>query len=156
MSEEKKVLEQLEKSILFKTEKDFDPKEYFKDREGLYVSGYFEENILSKAEVVKAGTGFSVCSSVLKERANDKKIESELPEKHLFSESEACMIIAELIEKQKKGEEGFLENTGYANLFYTENFVVRVSFSGSRWDVDTFFRFGYPWYARIRVFSPAI
>ena len=66
------------------------------------------------------------------------------------------MVIASLIARQPKGEEGVLLNTGYANLFYTPSYVVYVFWHAGRrgWGVGTYERDDDGWRAGGRVFSP--
>lgn len=151
-----KALTVIEPKIVLETEKDFDPKEFFKDRTGLFVSSSFENRILPKADTLLPFK-INLASFKLLERAADSQIEEELPKDHLFTETEVCAIIADLIEKQSKGEEGILLNDGSWNLFYTESCVVHVHwrrFHGA-WHVGTWDRDGSQWGAGERVFSPA-
>lgn len=150
-----KVLEEVSKDIKVKVETAFTPKEYFKTREGLYVFSDFPERILDKAEAVEAGTEYKVTSYKTLMEAKDELIESALQENHIFSESDVCAIIADLISKQPKGEDGVLLNDGYWNLFYTPAFVVNVYWYDGRWHVSTWRRNGFTWYTGNRVFSPA-
>lgn len=155
MPKTKSVLKEVKKSLKIKIPKDFDPKESIKDRKGLYVWSSFKDRILANAPIVAKATDISVSSFDLTEYAADEQIEKSLPKKHIFSESDACAVIADLIEKQPKGEEGILGNTGYANLFYTSAFVVYVRWAGGGWGVGAWRRDGYEWFAGSRVFSPA-
>lgn len=133
-----------------------EPKEFFQDRKGLYVWSSFKNNIVLKAEKVPMPFAKDICSFKLTKSANDKEIETELPEKHLFSENELCAILTDLIFKQPKGEEGTLLNNGNWNLFYTESFVVCVHWSSvaGGWRVSTWGRADSRWYTDERVFSP--
>lgn len=150
-----KILEKLSSNIAVEITEKFDPKEYFKDRTGLWVSSSFEERILEKAEPTEAGTRFTLDSFKFKESAYDEGIEKELPEKHILSESEVCAVVASLIEKQREGEEGVLLNDGWFNIFYTPTFVVIVGWSDTEWNVRAWGR-GVYWGSGYRVFSPAI
>lgn len=147
------VLEHKEKKIDISV-KEFDPQEFFKNGDGLYVYSDFKERILSKAEKVPS-LEKALTSYALTKNANDAAIESDLPKDHFFSESEVCAIVADLIDKQPKGEEGVLLNNGYANLFYTPSFVVGVRWDGAEWGVYTWHRDAYGWDANDRVFAPA-
>lgn len=151
-----KVLKEIEKSIAVGTQKAFDPKEFFKDREGLWVGSSFESKIVEKAEPSPAELKLEVASYVLEKDATDEDIEKALPKEHLFSELEVCIAIASLIEKQPKGEDGALLNTGDWNLFYTASCVVDVSWdsSGRFWVVSAWGRGVNGWHAGERVFSP--
>lgn len=150
-----KILESITEKIPVEVTAEFNPQEFFRDREGLFVYSSFKEHILEKASIVSAGTKFELSSFKLIRSAEDEEIEKELPEKHIFSESDVCAIIAELISKQPKGEEGELLNTGYWNLFYTESFVVDVSWRDGEWYVSAWDRDSYGWSDGSRVFSPA-
>lgn len=154
MSDKKSVLDEVQKKITVEIRTKTDPKEYFQTRDGLYVWSDFKERILLKAKPIKAGKKFELSSFVLTKWATDEAIEKELPKKHLFSESDVCAIISELISKQSKGEDGTLQNNGYSNLFYTKAFVVSVRWSGGGWRVLTWNRGGDGWSDDARVFSP--
>ncbi len=156
MNKKDSVLEPVEAKISLKNEKAFDPKEYYQDRKGLWVSSSFETRILDNAKEVKAGKEFSIASFTLKENALDKAIEAALPKKHIFDEGELCAIIAALIAQQSKGQKGNLLNTGDWNIFYTEACGVYVRwYAGSaEWHVSAWYRDGSEWNAGHRVFSP--
>lgn len=147
-------MKQIEKEIVVKVEKEIIPKEFFQDREGLFIYSGFEENIRDKAETVPAGAEYKLSSFELEKGMYDEEIEKELGDKHLFSETDVCAIVAGLIEKQSKGEEGVLLTNGYANLFYTSSRVVVVRWGGGRWSVGGWYREDR-WDAGYRVFSPA-
>lgn len=153
----KNILKSVAKEIVVESKEKFVPIDFFKDREGLYIFSGFENNILNKAIATDAGSEFKIASSDLEENASDEVIEKALPEKHIFSETDVCAIVASLIEKQPKGEEGTLLNNGYANLFYTPSLVVRVGWSSydGEWVVGGWERGGHVWSAGDRVFSPA-
>lgn len=134
-----------------------DPKEFFKKREGLYI--YENANMEKLLEIAEPVCGdFDIEFLELIVDSSDENIEKSLENKNTFSENDACAIIAELISKQPKGEEGTLVNNGYANIFYTPACVVGVSwFSGyGYWSVDAWERGGSEWNAGIRVFSPQL
>ena len=147
------ILKKHEENTIVQTNK-IDPKEFFKDRKGLYVWSSFEENILTKAESSDPKE-FKLNSFTLLTRASDEKIEKALGDNHMFSETDVCAILASLIEKQPNGEEGILLNTGYANLFYTSDRVVGVRWRGGGWFVGGWRRRGYAWHGVGRVFSLA-
>lgn len=150
------VLKEVTKLLDVKVAEKHDPKEFFQDREGLYIFSGFKNNIISKAEPTEEGKEFKLSSFELTENAYDDKIEASLPEKHIFSETDVCAIVADLISKQPDGGEGVLLNNGYANLFYTPSHVVDVGWSGTdrEWSVGAWDRDDY-WVAGKRVFSPA-
>lgn len=151
----KEILEIVSKEIPVVIAEKFVPSEFFKDRKGLFVGYGFQENILSKAGQTEEKAQFTIASFDLKENASDKKIEESLPEKHIFSETDVCAIVAALIEKQPKGEEGVLLNSGYANFFYTPSLVVDVRWLDGRWYVRGWYRGDRGWDAGRRAFSPA-
>ncbi len=124
---------------------------------GLYVWSSFKDRIISKAETVEAGKEFSITFQDILVRATDEEIEADLSKNHVFSESDVCAVILELISKQSQGSEGKLLNNGYANLFYTPSFVVHVFWSsvGGEWGVSAWPRDDDGWGAGSRVFSPA-
>lgn len=152
----KKILEVVSGKIEVKVKKGLDPKKYFKDRDGLFVWSSFTERIVNKAEKTKEAKTFQLDSFKLLKTSTDETIEKELPETHIFSETEVCGIVAALIENQSKGETGALDNTGYSNLFYTPSFVVHVGWDsrGGVWGVRAYGR-GGGWRGGDRVFSPA-
>lgn len=149
-----KRLKAAQSGIALKLGSDHNPAEYFKSDTGLYVWDNFSERVLRTATLIKKGSTFKLRSYDLVESSTDQQIEQALPPKHLFTNSEVCAIIASLIAKQKKGENGALLITGYANLFYTEQCVVYVYWSGDGWFVFAWQRFGNGWRADGRVFSP--
>ena len=156
MAKTKSVLKAIERKITVSNGDAFNPQEYYaQDRKGLYVYSSFKERILPKARPVRKGTKVDAVSFSLIEYATDEKIEEALGKKHLFSETDVCVLIAELISKQAKGEKGILVNTGYANLFYTSAFVVYVDWGGGGWRVGAWYRGGGEWGTGGRVFSPA-
>jgi hypothetical protein len=124
MTKSGSILKPVEKKIAIATKAKFDPKEYYQTRNGLYVWGNFGERILSKTSPIKTAKKISIVSYELTKSASGESIEKALPKKHIFDESEVCAIISTMIDKQAKGEEGDLLNTGYANIFYTKAFVV--------------------------------
>lgn len=150
------VVKIVKKKIEVKVPKKYEPKEFFITRTCLYVWSGFSEYILKKAKVITV-TSFNISSFDLITCAYDKEIESELPKKHLFTETEVCGVIAGLIEKQSKGESGTLLNNGYGNIFYTKSHVVFVSWDSddSGWDVYGWLRGGGSWGGGKRVFSSA-
>lgn len=133
-----------------------DPKDFFVTKKGLYIWSDFKDRVLDKAEPVDPSKEFLFESYDLKESAEDAVIESNLPKKHIFTESEVSAVVSGLIAKQSKGEEGDLLNNGYANLFYTPSFVVGVSWNAGlgEWGVGAWDRGALEWGAGGRVFSP--
>lgn len=156
MKKSESVLKSVKAKIEVKLPKKYEPTEFFKNRDGLYVWNSFKDNVLEKAKAATVNS-FSLSSFDLTKDAYDKEIEKELPKKHIFTETEVCAVIAGLIEKQSKGEEGTLLNTGYANIFYTKSLVVGVGWDSGygRWHVFDWDRGDGSWREGFRVFSPA-
>lgn len=150
-----KLLEKGEE-VTIKTEA-LKPSEFFQSKEGLWVSSDFKKNVVEKASSEVSPCEYEVLPWELLMDSPDKSIEAALPEEHLFSEDDVCAIVADLIQKQPKGKEGVLLANGYSNLFYTEAFVVSVSWSAGdgKWFVGTWDRFDGEWGAWDRVFAPA-
>lgn len=148
------ILKSVKENMVVEVPKGYQPKEFLKDREGLYVWNSFIDNILENTTST-VQKSFKISSFSLKKSATDEEIEDGLPKKHLFSETEVCAIIAGLIEKQPKGEDGPLQNNGYWNLFYTKSRVVGVYWDGDRWLVRDWYRDDDAWHEDKRVFSPA-
>lgn len=149
-----KVLKENGKMIPADTSSRHDPQGFFRNREGLYIWSSFESRVLSKADSTEKET-VVIDSYDLIRNASDKTIENELPEKHIFTETEVCALIAGLISHQAAGEEGTLLTNGYSNIFYTPSCVVGVHRVGGGWHVRAWGRGGRGWRAGYRVFSPA-
>ena len=134
-----------------------DPDEFYRTREGLYVWGDYRSRIVTKAKPSEAGTTVKIESAELMRDLTDAEIEAALPKGHLFDETQVSAVIAGLIAKQPNGEEGALVNTGRANLFYTDSYVVRVRWVADdrMWYVGACRRDDGRWRAGFQVFSPA-
>lgn len=156
MKKSESVLKSVKAKIEVKLPKKYEPTEFFKNRDGLYVWNSFKDNVLEKAKAATVNS-FSLSSFDLTKDTYDKEMEKELPKKHIFTETEVCAVIAGLIEKQSKGEEGTLLNNGYANIFYTKSRVVCVGWDSDvgEWGVLGWNRDGPSWREGLRVFSPA-
>lgn len=133
-----------------------DPKEFFKNGEGLRVWSGFEERLLKKVKQLKGPLEFKLETNDLVQNANDKQIEESLGGDINFKESELCAILAHLISEQPKGKKGLLLNDGNWNLFYTPSCVVRVYWLGGGWFVRAWGRDDGAWLAGGRVFSPQL
>lgn len=151
----KSILKPIDSIVGIKA-KTIDPKEFFQDKKGLWVSSNFIDNVATKAEKMTKDKTFNVNSFELTANAYDREIEESFNDNHIFSETDVCALIAALIENQKKGEEGVLLNNGYFNIFYTPDRVVNVFWSSAsqRWYVYVWRR-GCRWFEGSRVFSPA-
>lgn len=152
-----KILEITKEKIPVRMEGEFIPSVFFKTDKGLYVDSDFTSRIVNKASSVDADTEYEITSLNLRLSANDATIESALPEKHIFSETEVSAIVGNLIENQPEGKEGTLLNDGSWNIFYTPDFVVSVDWhsNSSDWYVRAWYRDGDDWSGGLRVFSPA-
>lgn len=107
------------------------PSKFYRDRFGLWVWGRIPE-ITARAKSVAAGTKFPVQISRIGRDATDKEIEDNLPANHFFggngidAESASLALLAEMMERQWKGEEGDLEHMGCANLLYLPSCVASI------------------------------
>lgn len=136
-------------------EEPFDPFAFFKSREGLWVSEYFQSNILSHAKPVAKLPAASMKSFDLTKNAYDREITPALPKDYAFDVSELLARVAQMIEKQPKGKEGDLQHNGYWNIFYVPGLVVLVYWNaGSRkWYVSAWRLDDHYWNYGNRVFS---
>lgn len=132
-----------------------DPQAFYKTRTGLWVYDGFKTRVVAKAKSVENLDAGTLLVYDLAKNAYDREIKPELPEGHVFDESDLCARIQQMIEKQPNGEAGDLLNNGYANIFYLAGCVVGVDWSaGDReWSVGTWGLDGVSWSAGIRVFS---
>lgn len=152
------VLSSATEKTAVKPESPVDPKEFFQKKKGLYVWSDFTDRIVDKAEPIALGElaieGFKIETTSKDEQIEEAIQTFERVSDHVFSESQVCAVVAELISKQPEGEEGVLLNTGYSNLFYTPSFVVGVGWIDGGWGVDAWLRGGGAWVSEGRVFSP--
>ena len=156
---EMQVLKEMQPEIKVTITKSVDPKDFLKSREGLYVyENDRMENLIKITPQIAEGNEYALESLELVADSTDEQIEKSLDRRGFFSEGNAVAIIAELITKQPKGEEGLLLNNGYANLFYTPASVVDVVWSAGHggWGVGAWGRGGVGWRAGGRVFSPQL
>ncbi len=110
--------------------------------------------------MIEVGKTITVKPQTLTRMATDAEIEDPvigMGPSHLFGETVLCGVIAGLIARQPKGEEGALLNNGYANLFYLGSCVVDVGWGsgGREWGVNAWRRGDDGWDAGGQVFSPA-
>lgn len=155
---EMQVLKQADPEIKLTIESPVDPKEFYKNRKGLYVWSGFEERALPHAKQIDAGANFTIESLDVVQSSTDEQIEKSLGNKNTFDMGGALAIIADLIGKQAEGQEGTLLTNGYANIFYTPVCVVRVFWSADdrEWHVNTWDRDDGRWLVGRRVFSPQL
>jgi hypothetical protein len=133
-----------------------DPAAFYQTRTGLYLNNQgYRDRIVRKAKSTQSAPPVTLRRFVLERKANDQEIEVQLGPNHVFSETEVCWIVAEMIGKQEGSAAGDLDNTGKFNLFYTPSWVVDVegSVGGREWFVTTWRRDGRAWYAGNSVFS---
>jgi len=140
--------------------KQFNPNEFYKNREGLWVSNGFHERILPVASPVKSVAAKRVPMFDIIKQANDDEIRAQLPKNHVFEGTSAfCAYLAGMISRQPNGEEGNLLNNGYTNIFYVQTsggvFAVFADWdAGDReWYVYAWSLGGPRWNAGGRVFS---
>jgi len=134
------------------------PETFFQDRKGFWVYGGFLNRIAELAETTCAGAAFALDFNEItaKNGATDVQIETVLGGRNIFTETQVCAIIAEMISRQNGGREGVLLNNGYPNLFYTPSLVVDVRCVGSReWHVSSSERDDDEWDLGSRVFVPS-
>ncbi|MES2006520.1 MAG: hypothetical protein V4436_00260 [Patescibacteria group bacterium] len=130
--------------------KRFDPKSFFRTREGLYVWNDMSQ-VLEHATPTDAADASMLGYANLSRNAYDREIKAELPENHEVE----LWHIAELIKAQPGGKDGLLLNNGYANIFYVGGFAVHVYWSADDrgWFVNGWALGGGRWGAGSRVFS---
>jgi hypothetical protein len=114
------------------------PHDFFKTREGLWMSSNFNDLILSGASKIKVSADeTTVGYADLAQAANDAEIGGELPEGHVFEDVDTFLVhLATLIEGQWGGKEGTLLNNGCSNIFY-------VKVNGEVFAVGVFWNAGY-------------
>ena len=137
------------------------PHDFFKTRDGLWVSSDFNDLILScaskkKVLVEEVSIGYADLAQVV----NNAEIGVELPEGYVFEDVDAFLVhLATLIEGQWGGKEGTLLNNGYANIFYVkvkdEVFAVRIHWNAidRKWFCYAYRLGDYRWSAGSRTFS---
>lgn len=119
-----------------------DPDSFFRTRKGLWVDDNFRSLVVAKAKTSVTVPAFKYVG--LTRDMNDAEIEKMLGDDHLFTETEACALIMDLITKQEGGVEGELLNNGYSNLLYLPSCVVRVDWLADdrEWRVNAWRRDG--------------
>lgn len=140
----------------------FNPHEFFRTREGLWVSGQFIDRVFSQVSSAPMGINKKtpLQSHTLIEITTDAKIRQALPEDHVFEVAELCVIISSLIGAQLNGTEGRLLVNGFANLFYVKGknsqvYVVFVIWDAVNleWNVVAWSLVVLRWVAGGRIFS---
>jgi hypothetical protein len=137
------------------------PYDFFKTREGLWMSDDFNDLILSgTANINVSADETAVGYADLAQAANDAEIGGELPDGHVFEDVDKFRVhLAKLIEGKWGGKEGALLNNGCANIFYVkvngEVFAVRVYRHASLWgwNCDARRLDDNRWFAGSRAFS---
>ena len=79
-----------------------DPAAFYQTRAGLYVYRDFRDHIVRQAKPTDSASPVTLRRFVLERNASDKEIEDELGANHVFTETEVCWIVAEMIGKQKR------------------------------------------------------
>jgi len=114
---------------------EFDPNEFFQNREGLWRSDAFAERVLSVA-TERIQLPDHIPSFTLPKSMGDSEIRRELGDNHVFGASECCMVIASMISRQPNGEDGDLINDGKANILYVRGKDDEVFTVDVRWYAD--------------------
>ncbi|MDP2704670.1 MAG: hypothetical protein Q8P01_05725 [bacterium] len=113
----------------------FDPKVFFRTREGLWVWDKFVDRVLSVVNPTEAALEATLQSFDLVLPASDKKIRAELPEGHAFDDAGVFSAnLAGMIGRQPNGEQGDLLTSGYANIFYVRGLGDEVFAVDVDWD----------------------
>ena len=116
--------------------KPHDPDAFYQMGAGLYVYRDFRDRIVQKAKPTRSVPPIRLHRFVLERIARHENIEAELGPHHVFTETEVCWIVAEMIGKQKHGAPGDLDNTIESNLFYTPSWVVDVRWGPRGWSTN--------------------
>ena len=138
-----------------------EPAAFYQTRAGLFVYRDFRDRIVRKAKPTQSAPPVTLHRFILERDAPDEnlKIEAELGPNHIFTETEVCWIVAEMIGKQKHGAPGDLDNTINSNLFYTPSWVVDVRWGTRGWSANALHRddiatiAGFDWYTGFSAFS---
>jgi hypothetical protein len=137
----------------------FDPREFYRTRDGLLIWNDFKTEIVGVAGLVAAGVGFKQTNfwKLVKNTSGQGMI-AERPE-DVWTATDFCAWLSVKLTTQPNGEIGDLLNTGWANLFLVEGvnkavFVVDVRWDSGdrRWDVNAW-GLGCEWAASRRFFS---
>lgn len=127
--------------------KNRDSREFFQNRDGLYVWDEFGDQILPVFSPVKKVPKAKLSVFDLTEPMTDEEIRTELGDGYLFEDASiACAYLKEMLTRQKNGQEGGLLVNGHANILYVRGgihgvvFVVYVYWyaDSRRWDVHAY------------------
>lgn len=137
------------------------PHDFFKTREGLWMSSNFNDFILSGASKKRVSAAETTIGYAdLAQAANDAEIGGELPEGYVFEDVDVFLAhLATLIEGQWGGKKGTLLINAYANIFYVkvkgEVSAVNVAWNAGnrRWHCRAPRLDGRRWSAGHRAFS---
>ncbi len=124
--------------------KPHNPDSFYKDRLGLWVGSDFRRLVVAAAEPTDVGRRFKkFLRFLLEKNATGEQLKTAFPN-GIFTATEFCPWLAEMIGRQPNGKVGDLLTNGFANLFLVEGvngavFVVYVRWrSGYRlWGVST-------------------
>ncbi len=136
----------------------FNPKDFFKHREGLFVYSQFVSNVLTMTSPIEPTVTFNISSSETTDRLTEREIEAALPTPHYFTPSRVCAVIAKLIALQPAGEKdkGHLAVDGYVNFFFTETATIGVIWNEGKWYVRAWSSIVQKWDKGHRVFYPIV
>jgi hypothetical protein len=76
-----------------------DPDAFYQTRTGLYVYSDFYGRIVRQAKPTQSASPVTLKRFVLERDVADEDIEAALGPNHMFTESEVCWIVAEMIGK---------------------------------------------------------
>ncbi len=96
----------------------------------IHMCQSFWDPIVSDWKAINAGARFAVdIHKVVKTKYfNDQEVEAELPTDNFFEEREAVAIIAEIIEKQRQGDDEVTEGNHRHFLLFLKRMVVKITY----------------------------
>jgi hypothetical protein len=105
----------------------FNPKEFFKTREGLYIWDGFRDRVLAVAVKIGGLPEEEILVYELAREANDTQVRDNLPSYDVFENaSQFCAYLAGILLRQRQGEEGTLLNDGRFNLFCVRGIMDEI------------------------------
>jgi hypothetical protein len=136
--------------------------QYFGKQKDLYVWKSFRSHVIARARVRTGptlGMRFKLNQAELVRDVTDEEIETELPADNFFNEKLLCLLIAELVERWRMGQNELLVDKGRNTLFYTKFCVVGVrlgvnSVDSTSWRLGAWERDSEYWKAGSRVCYP--